>query len=438
MSHVFHRFPSNILPTAVAGEGPYIIDGQGRRYLDASGGAAVSCLGHSHSVVVDAIKAQLNASPFAHTSFFTSAPAEELASFLVDRSPGLDWVYFVSGGSEAMEAALKLARQYFLECGEDQRRHFIARRQSYHGNTLGALAVGGNQWRRQPFESVLIQTHHISPCYSYRFQAADESEEEYGLRVAGELEQKIQELGPETVLAFVAEPIVGATAGAVPPVASYFKRVKQICEQYGILLILDEVMCGMGRTGTLFAFEQEGIEPDMVAVAKGLGAGYQPIGALMVTDKIYQSIVNGTGYFQHGHTYMGHPTACAAGLSVQRTIESEDLLDNVKSQGELLRKLLLECFDKHKHVGDIRGRGLLVGLEIVEDRGSKKPMPVDSRVHTKIKQAAMQQGLMCYPMAGTIDGRLGHHVLLAPPYIIAEDQVTEIVDKLDRTFETVL
>lgn len=438
MSRVFHRFPGNPLPTAVEGDGPYIIDRDGRRYLDASGGAAVSCLGHSHSAVIEAIKTQLNGIPFAHTSFFTSEPAEDLASFLVDRSPGLDWVYFVSGGSEAIEAALKLARQYFLELGEDQRRHFIARRQSYHGNTLGALAVGGNQWRRRPFESVLIQTHHISPCYRYRDQTVDETVEQYGLRVANELEQKIEELGADTVLAFIAEPVVGATAGAVPPVAGYFRRIKEICDQYNILLILDEVMCGMGRTGTLFAYEQEGVKPDMVVTAKGLGAGYQPIGALMVADKIYRTIVNGSGFFQHGHTYMGHPTACAAGLAVQKTIESENLLDNVNRQGEALFEHLSECFGKHKHIGDIRGRGLFVGMEIVEDRASKKPMPVDSRVHVKVKQEAMRQGLMCYPMAGTIDGQSGHHVLLAPPYIIDENHVLEIVDKLSQTFRAVL
>ncbi len=437
MSHVFHRVPGNPLPTAVEGDGPYIIDNDGRRYLDASGGAAVSCLGHSHSTVIEAIEAQLKGIPFAHTSFFTSEPAEELASFLVDRSPGLDWVYFVSGGSEAIEAALKLARQYFLERGDDRRRHFIARRQSYHGNTLGALAVGGNRWRRRPFESVLIQTHHISPCYCYRDQTADETVEQYGRRVADELEEKIQELGAETVLAFVAEPVVGATSGAVPPVVGYFRRIREICDQYGILLILDEVMCGMGRTGTLFACEQEGINPDMVVMAKGLGAGYQPIGALMVTDKIYRTIVDGSGFFQHGHTYMGHPTACAAGLAVQRTIEKENLLDNVKKQGEALFQHLSGCFGKHNHIGDIRGRGLFIGLEIVEDHATKQPMPVDSRVHVKIKQEAMRQGLMCYPMAGTIDGQAGHHVLLAPPYIIDENHVLEIVDKLNLTFRAV-
>ena len=437
MSHVFHRFPGQALPTAASGEGPYIIDEAGRRYLDASGGAAVSCLGHNYSPVIDAIKAQLDRIPYAHTSFFTSDPAEELATTLVERSPGLSWVYFVSGGSEAMEAALKLARQYFLERGETGRRHFIARRQSYHGNTLGALAVGGNQWRRRPFESVLIETHHISPCYKYRDLKSTETEEQYGLRVANELEQKIQELGADTVLAFVVEPVVGATSGAVPPVPGYFNRIKEICSEYGILLILDEVMCGMGRTGTLFACEQEYIDPDMVIIAKGLGAGYEPIGALMVTDEIYRTIVDGSGFFQHGHTYMGHPTACAAGLAVQKTIEQENLLDNVKKQGRLLQQQLTDRFGEHPHVGDIRGRGLFQGLEIVADRETKAPMPVESRINVVIKQEAMRQGLMSYPMSGTIDGQAGHHVLLAPPYIINEGHVAEIVDKLDRTFNVV-
>ena len=438
MSHVFHRAPRYTLPTAVSGEGPYIVDSEGRRYLDASGGAAVSCLGHDHKVVIDAIKAQLDDIPFAHTSFFTTDPAEELADFLVERSPGLDRVYFVSGGSEAIEAALKLARQYYLERGEDQRKYFIARRQSYHGNTLGALAVGGNQWRRQPFEPVLIQTHHIAPCYSYRDRGTDETELEYGLRVANELETKILELGADNILAFVAEPVVGATSGAVPPVPGYFRRIREICARFGVLLILDEVMCGMGRTGSLFACEQEGIEPDMVVMAKGLGAGYQPIGALMVTDQIYNTIVDGSGFFQHGHTYMGHPTACAAGLAVQRTIEDDDLLNNVNVQGALLMEALRERFGRHRHIGDIRGRGLFLGLEIVADRASKAPMPAADRIHVAIKREAMNQGLMCYPMGGTIDGLKGSHVLLAPPYIIDQGHVHEIVDKLDRTFQVVL
>lgn len=437
MNHVFHRTPRHQLPTAVTGEGPYIVDGEGHKYLDASGGAAVSCLGHDQKLVIDAIKAQLDAIPFAHTSFFTSEPAEALADFLVERSPGMDKVYFVSGGSEAIEASLKLARQYFLERGEVQRRHFIARRQSYHGNTLGALAVGGNQWRREPFEPLLIQTHHIAPCYSYRDRRANETEQEYGLRVADELEEKILALGADTVLAFIAEPVVGATSGALPPVSGYFRRIREICDHYGVLLILDEVMCGMGRTGTLFASEQEGIEPDIVVMAKGLAAGYQPIGATMVNEKIYHAIVDGSGFFQHGHTYMGHPTACAAGLAVQRLIEDEDLLTNVKKQGTLLCEALDERFGRHKHIGDIRGRGLFLGLEIVSDRSSKAPMPVAARIHIAIKREAMNQGLMCYPTGGTIDGQHGNHILLAPPYIIGEEHVREIVDKLERTFQVV-
>ena len=422
-------------PFAVGGDGPYVIDAEGRRYLDASGGAAVSCLGHSNHDVVNAIKKQVDAIPYAHTAFFTTAVAEELGDFLTARSPGLAWVYFVSGGSEAVEAGLKLARQYYLEKGEPQRRHFVARRQSYHGNTLGALAVGGNQWRREQFEPLLIKAHHVSPCYAYRDRAANETDEQYAIRLAEELETKFQELGPETVLAFIAEPVVGATAGAVPPVSGYFKRIREVCDRYGVLLMLDEVMCGMGRTGSLFACEQDQVRPDMVAVAKGLGAGYQPIGALMVNDDVYQAIKQGSGFFQHGHTYMGHPTACAAALAVQQVIEREGLLANVRRQGEVLKQHLTERFGAHPHVGDIRGRGLFMGLELVADRETKTPFDPATRLHESVKRAGMREGLMCYPMGGTIDGRRGHHVLLAPPYIIDESHVAEIVDKLGAALE---
>ena len=437
MNHVFHRAPLKEMPTAVRGHGPYIFDQDGRSYLDASSGAAVSCLGHDNAKVIGAIKEQLDTIPYAHTSFFTTRAAEDLADFLIQRSPGMERVYFVSGGSEGMEAALKLARQYYLERGGEGRRHFIARRQSYHGNTLGALAVGGNPWRRKPFESVLIQTHHIAPCYAYRGQKKDESAEQYGLRVADELESKIQELGAAEVIAFIAEPVVGATSGAVPPVPGYFKRIRQICDHYGILLILDEVMCGMGRTGTLFACEQEDIRPDMVVIAKGLGAGYQPIGALMVSGEIYKTIVDGSGFFQHGHTYMGHPTACAASLAVQNVIEDENLLSNVRTRGEQLMHALKDRFGNHPYIGDIRGRGLFIGLEFVAEKSTKEPFDPDKNVHARIKSEAMQQGLMCYAMGGTIDGKNGNHVLLAPPYIIQEQQVEEITDKLERTFKAV-
>jgi adenosylmethionine-8-amino-7-oxononanoate aminotransferase len=438
MSHVFYRHTRMQPRRAVAGDGPYIIDQDGKRYLDASGGAAVSCLGHSHPDVIRAIKEQVDAIPYAHTAFFTTEAAESLADFLVARGRGLERVYFVSGGSEAVEAGLKLARQYYLERGEPGRRHFIARRQSYHGNTLGALSVGGNQWRRAQFEPVLIESHHIAPCYAYRDQRPDEDPEAYGRRVADELEATIRELGPETVLAFIAEPVVGATSGAVPAVPGYFKRIREICTEHDILLLLDEVMCGMGRTGTLFAYEQEGIEPDMVAMAKGLGAGYQPIGALMVSGPIYDAIAGGTGFFQHGHTYMGHPTACAAALAVQQVIERDGLLENVRRMGAYLDGALRERFGGHPHVGDIRGRGLFHGLELVSDRDAKTPFAPETQLHAAVKNRAMEQGLACYPMSGTINGRDGHHVLLAPPYIIDETHADEIVDKLDSALNAAI
>ncbi|OXH88339.1 aspartate aminotransferase family protein, partial [Burkholderia multivorans] len=358
MTTVFHRAPRATLPVAVAGDGIEIIDSTGKRYIDACGGAAVSCLGHSNQRVIDAIKRQVQQLPYAHTSFFTTDAAEELADRLVAAAPaGLEHVYFVSGGSEAIEAALKLARQYFVEKGEPQRRHFIARRQSYHGNTLGALAIGGNAWRREPFLPLLIEAHHVSPCYAYREQRADETEEAFAQRLADELEGKIVELGAENVAAFVAETVVGATAGAVPPVRTYLKKIRAVCDKYGVLLILDEIMSGMGRTGYLFACEEDGVAPDLLTIAKGLGAGYQPIGATLVSDRIYRTIVDGSGFFQHGHTYLGHATACAAALEVQRVIAEEHLLDNVHARGEQLRAALRTRYDAHPHVGDVRGRG---------------------------------------------------------------------------------
>ena len=439
MTHVFHRHTRLDPPVAVAGDGPYVVDREGRRYLDASGGAAVSCLGHSHPAVSAAIAEQAGRLAYAHSGFFTTEPMEALADHLTARAPGrLDRVYFVTGGSEAMEAALKMARQYFLEIGQPQRRHLIARRQSYHGNTLAALAVGGNQWRREPFAPLLIDTTHIAPCYAYRDRRDDETDEAYGLRVADELEAAIQELGAESVMAFVAEPVVGATAGAVPAVPGYFKRVREFCDRHGVLLILDEVMCGMGRTGTLFACEQDGVAPDLVAIAKGLGAGYQPIGALLATDTIFAAFRDGSGFFQHGHTYMGHATACAAALAVQRAIEDEDLLGAVRTKGAALRIALDERFGSHRHVGDIRGRGLFLGLEMVADRATKQPFDPGLKLHARIKAAAMARGLMCYPMGGTIDGERGDHVLLAPPFIIDGGHMAEIVEKLGDSVDAAL
>lgn len=439
MDHVFHRNARAAYPTAVKGDGVFIEDGSGKRYIDASGGAAVSCLGHSNARVIEAIKAQLDAIPFAHTSFFTNDAMEALADRLAADAPaGIERVYFTSGGSEAVEAALKLARQYFVEIGQPQRRHVIARLQSYHGNTLGALAAGGNLWRRQQFEPLLIETHHIPPCFAYRWAEAGESEADYGQRAANELEAKIQELGEDAVMAFVAEPVVGATLGAVAPAEGYFRRVRDICDKYGVLLILDEVMCGMGRTGTLHAVEQEGIAPDIQTVAKGLGAGYQPIGATMVSGRIFDTIRDGSGFFQHGHTYTGHATACAAALAVQDEIADNDLLTNVRAMGEALDKALTERLGNHRHVGDIRGRGLFQAVELVADRATKQAFDPALKLHARIKAEAMERGLMCYPMGGTIDGQQGDHVLLAPPYIVTPEQIEMIADRLAEAIDAAI
>ncbi len=436
MSHVLHRHCHNPLPTVLRGEGVYLFDSHGKAYLDASGGAAVSCLGHSHEGVRRALHAQIDKVAYAHTAFFTSDPAEQLADRLVARAPGdLNHVYFVSGGSEAMESALKIARQYFVERGETGRKHFIARRQSYHGNTLGALAVGGNAWRRAPFAPLLIDVEHISPCYAYRDQRPDETLADYGQRVANELEERLLKLEPESVIAFIAEPVVGATAGAVPAVDGYFKRVREICDKYGVLLILDEVMCGSGRTGTFFAHEQDGINADIVAIAKGLGAGYQPIGAMLITSEIYNAISGGSGFFQHGHTYLAHTTAMAGSLAVMDAFEEEGVLDRVTPTGAKLMELLNDRFGDHPFVGDIRGRGLFIGLELVQDRVTKTPFDPVTKLDAKIKRAAMDLGLLCYPMSGTIDGKLGHHILLAPAYIIEDPQLEELVDKLGQTVD---
>lgn len=439
MSHVFHRSSKGSLPVASHGDGVYIVDKDGKRYLDASGGAAVSCLGHSHPRVIQAIKDQVDQIAFVHSGFFTNSAAEALAEKLTSKAPsGLDYMYIVSSGSESMEASLKLARQYFVERGETQRKHFIARKQSYHGNTLGALAVGGNMWRREQFGPILVDGNYVPPCYPYRYKDADESLEAYGARTADELDKRIEELGPDTVIGFVAETVVGATAGALAPAPGYLKRVREICDKHGILLILDEVMCGMGRTGTLFACEQDDVVPDILAVAKGLGAGYQPIGAMFCKAQIYDTIRDGSGFFQHGHTYMGHPTACAAALAVQTVIEEDNLLENVRNKGAALSEMLNARFGNHPYVGDIRGRGLFQALELVADRGSKEPLDPDLQIHVKIKKNAMANGLMCYPGGGTIDGRQGNHILLAPPFIMEDAHVDEIVDKLDRSLNAAL
>jgi adenosylmethionine-8-amino-7-oxononanoate aminotransferase len=439
MTAVFHRSLAHHYPVAVSGEGIVIRDSEGRAYIDASGGAAVSCLGHSHPDVLAAMHAQLDSLAYAHTSFFTTAVAEELAEALVADAPaGISHVYFLSGGSEAIETALKLARQYFVEIGEPQRRHIIGRRQSYHGNTLGALAVGHNAARRVQYAPLLIETRHVSPTYDYRHRAAGETPEAYGERLAAELSAEIERLGPDSVIAFIAETVGGATCGAITAPPGYFRAVREICDRHGILLILDEVMCGMGRTGTLHACEQEGVAPDLMAIAKGLGGGFAPIGAVLVADRVFQAFDRGSRLFQHGHTYLGHALACAAGLAVQKVIRRDDLLANVRAQGAHLTRRLTERFGNHHHVGDIRGRGLFQAIELVADRGTKETFDPALKLHLRIKAEAMARGLMVYPSGGTADGTRGDHVLLAPPFIATAGDIDTIVERLGEAVDAAI
>ncbi|MGB0626657.1 MAG: aspartate aminotransferase family protein [Alphaproteobacteria bacterium] len=436
---VLHRSSHSVLPVAVGGDGPYLIDSNGKRYLDASGGAAVSCLGHSDADVIAAVQAQIGRMPFAHSAFFTNEPMEQLAEMMVSGAPdGLDRVYFTSGGSEAVEAALKVARQYFIETGQPERTVFIARRQSYHGNTLGALSVGGNEWRRAPFREIMAETRHVDPCYAYRGRYEGEADETYATRLADELETEILDAGAERVIAFVAETVVGATSGAVEPVPGYFRKIREVCDRHGVLLILDEIMCGLGRTGSLYAFEADGIRPDMVTVAKGLAAGYQPIGAVLLSEEIFDAFYHGSGFFQHGHTFMGHATACAAAMVVQRKLQDPAMMPHIRELGEAFDVRLQERFGNHPHVGDIRGRVMFRGLELVADRTTKAPFDPARKLHARVKAEAMSRGLMCYPAGGTIDGTRGDHILLAPPFIVGAEEIDMIVERLGEAIDAAI
>lgn len=439
-SRVLHRSLRETPPKAIGGEGVYLFAEDGRRIIDASGGAAVSCLGHQHPRVIAAITKQASTLAYAHTAFFSSEPAEALAERLVGHEPGgLAYAYFVSGGSEAVEASIKLARQFFIERGEPERQHFIARRQSYHGNTLGALAAGGNAWRRAPYAPLLSDAFsHVTPAFAYHEKHESESDAQFVARLAAELEAEFQRLGPNTVAAFLAEPVVGATAGAVTAPDGYFKAVREICDRHGALLIVDEVMSGMGRTGTTHAWEQEGVAPDIQAIAKGLGGGYQPIGAMLASGRIIDTVRSGSGAFLHGHTYLAHPLACAAALAVQDVIREDGLLDRVKERGKQLEQRLIERFGNHRHVGDIRGRGLFWAIELVADRASRTSFDPALKLNQKIKAEAFANGLGCYPGGGTVDGVRGDHVLLAPPYIASPEEIDLIVDKLGTAVDNVL
>ncbi len=443
-SRILHRQTNQTYPVAVRGQGVFLFDKAGKDYLDASGGAAVSCLGHGHPKVIAAIKDQVDRLAYAHSGFFTTEPAEELADWLISRAPaGFARAVFVSGGTEAVEAAVKLARQVHFERGEHRRTRFIARRQSYHGTTLGMLALGHHTARRRPYQGVLDEGlgqtfSHISPCHFYRYGAPGETEDAYAMRAAAELEAEILRLGAENVAGFVAETISGATLGVVPPARGYLREIRRICDAYGIFLILDEVMCGMGRTGTMHAFEQDGVAPDFVAIAKGLGAGYQPIGAVIMQGAHARAIEDGSAALAHGHTYMAHPVACAGALAVQRVIEEEDMLSQVRARSAHLLGLLRERFDDHPNIGDIRGRGLFIGMEFVAERAAKAPFAAEAKLAARLKTAAMANGLICYPGSGGADGSAGDHVLLAPPFIISQAESCLLVERLGQSIERAL
>ncbi|WP_127520051.1 aspartate aminotransferase family protein [Mesorhizobium sp. Z1-4] len=441
MSFVLHRKFDDSLPTMVRGEGNYLIDSNGKRYFDACGGAAVSCLGHSENRVRDAIISQLGKAAFAHTGFFTNEPTERLAERLIKAAPpgtGNGRAMFLGSGSEAMEAALKLARQYHLERGQPSRGRTISRRSSYHGNTLGALSVGGHAGRRAPYAPLLTDCDHIDPCYDYRFRWEGETEEAFGLRMANQLAEKIAEVGADNVAAFVAEPIVGATLGSQPAASGYFRRIREICDETGVLFVADEVMCGSGRTGTLFALEQEGVHADLVTMAKGLGAGYQPIAAVIASQDVCDAIGRGSGQLWNGHTYMSHAVVCAGALAVLDVMEDDDLLSNVRETGRYLETQLRAVFGQHSHVGDIRGRGLFWSLELVQDRSTKTPFAKEDAVANRLKAAALSHGMLCYPAQGCADGNAGDHVLLAPPYAVTRAEVDLIVGRLGEALSDTL
>jgi len=440
MSRLIQRSLRQDPPRALRGEGIYIHDSNGRTIIDGSGGAAVACLGHGHPRVLEAMRVQQEQLCYAHTSLYSCESAEALADLVLEGEPGgLTHMYLCSSGSEAMEAALKLARQYFVEVGQPQRSRFIARRQSYHGNTLGALAAGGNAMRRALYQPLLSDAFsHVSACYAYRERAENESDADYVARLVAELEAEFLRLGPHNVAAFIAEPVVGATLGCVTALPGYFPAMRAVCARHGALLILDEVMCGMGRTGTMHAWEQEDVTPDIEVIAKGLGGGYQPIGGILIAGKVVAALRDGSGAFMHGHTYQAHPVASAAALAVQRVIREEGLLANVLAMGALLEQRLVERLGNHRHVGDIRGRGLFRCAEFVTDRATKVPFDPALKLNDRIKQAAYERGLACYAMAGTLDGRRGDHVLLAPPYIATAAEIEAIVARFGDAVDDAL
>ncbi|OJJ63737.1 hypothetical protein ASPSYDRAFT_38368 [Aspergillus sydowii CBS 593.65] len=442
-SAVLHRDTRFLPKKAIGGKGSYLFLEDGTKFLDSTGGAAVSCLGHGHEKVSQAIVDQFKQIEYCHTAFFGTEASEELARFLVDSTGGkLSKLFVISSGSEAVEAALKLSRQYFLELStpQPQRTRFIARKPSYHGTTLGALAAGGHVLRRQPFEPILSQnTSHVSPCYAYRWKKDGESDVEYVARLADELDAEFQRVGPDTVCAFIAEPVVGAALGCVPAVPGYFAAMKSVCEKYGALFILDEIMSGMGRCGTLHAWEQEDVVPDLETIGKALGGGYAPVSGLLISDKVVQVIDKGTGAFRHGQTYQGHPVSCAAALAVQKVIKEEGLLENVRRMGAYLEDRLKGALRGHPYVGDIRGKGLFWGIEFVKDKTTKEPFSTDAAIAFHIQETGLkpEYAISLYAASGTVDGTRGDHVIIAPAYNVSKEEIDVIVDTTVRVLDAV-
>ena len=439
MSRVLHRSPGFGYPVAARAAGMHIVDSSGREYLDMSGGAAVSCVGHSHPDVVAAIRTQVETLAFAHTSFFTNEPQEQLAERLVERFGDDEArVYFLSGGSEANEAALKLAWQYWVAAGRPDKKIIVSREHSYHGNTFGVLSASGNPGRRRASAAPLVEWPRIAPCYAYREQREAESEESFAERSAGYLEAAIRENGADQIAAFIAETVVGSSLGVVPAAGDYFARIRKICDDNGILLIADEVMCGSGRTGTYFAFEQESFRPDIVTLAKGVGGGYQPLAAALISGRMAATLTDAG--FAHGHTYIGHATVCSAGVGIERVefFYNEDLLENTANMGTILLDLLRNEFSQHPNVGDIRGRGLFAAIELVADRDSRDGFEGRSGLPEDLRRASLNEGLICYPAAIAVDGRTVPHVMLAPPMISRESHLEQGVAKLKAALQAAL
>ena len=376
---------------------------------------------------------------YVHTGAYTTTSASDLATSILSGNPhGLTKAFFVGSGSEAMDAAMKLARQYFHERGQSARRNFVAREQSYHGATIGAMSLSSNLPRKVPYEPLLLKTvSHVSPAYAYQYRRAEESEEQYVVRLVEELDDEFQRLGPETVVAFVAEPIVGATSGCVPAPAGYFRSVRAVCDRYGVLLILDEVMCGMGRSGSFFAFEQEGVVPDIMTMGKGLGGGYAPIAGVLISEKVVQGLRDGTGMFNHGHTYQAHPLSCASALAVQKIIRRDALVERCNQMGKLLERELHEALEGRKYVGDVRGRGLFWGIEFVQDRETKRSFEPKVEFGYRVQRRAFDLGVAIYPGAATVDGVRGDHVLIAPPYTVTEVDLKHIVQVVREAYDAV-